>query len=209
MTAGRSGRGAGVGLGEDGAELIDLRERRPAEVVTTEAAPHPGDHAGFAALVAAHDDGLRALTYHLLGSSQAMDDVLQEVYVKAYRGLAAFRGEASVGTWLHRIAYTTCIDHLRRAREADPITAETLERVAAADAPQDELALREQLRAALAALPPEQRVAVLLVLREGFSYTDAAQIMGVPRGTVASRVAAARSTLMASLAPASHGGDRR
>lgn len=197
-----------MGLGGDGAEFIDLRERRPATVVATEAAPRPGDHAGFAALVAAHDDGLRALTYHLLGSSQAMDDVLQEVYVKAYRGLATFRGEASIGTWLHRIAYTTCIDHLRRAREAAPLTAE-LEQVAAADVPQHDPALREQLRAALAALPPEQRVAVLLVLREGYSYTDVAQIMDVPRGTVASRVAAARTTLMEALAPASHGGDRR
>ena len=177
--------------------------------MTTEAAPHPGDHAGFAALVAAHDDGLRALAYHLLGSTQGMDDVLQEVYVKAYRGLAAFRGDASVGTWLHRIAYTTCIDHLRRKREADPITAETLEQVAVADAPHDDLAQRQQLHAALAALPPEQRVAVLLVLREGYSYTDASQIMDVPRGTVASRVAAARTTLMAVLAPASDGGDRR
>jgi RNA polymerase sigma-70 factor (ECF subfamily) len=174
-----------------------------------EAAPRPGDHAGFAAMVAAHDDGLRALTYHLLGSSQAMDDVLQEVYVKAYRGLSAFRGEASVGTWLHRIAYTTCIDHLRRARQADPMTAETLDRVAVADAPQDDLAQRQQLRAALAALPPEQRVCVLLVLREGYSYTDVAQIMDVPRGTVASRVAAARTTLMEALAPVSHGGDLR
>jgi len=198
-----------VGLGEDGAELIELRDPRPPSGVTAESAPLPGDHAGFAALVAAHDDGLRALAYHLLGSTEAMDDVLQEVYVKAYRGLAAFRGEASVGTWLHRIAYTTCVDHLRHSREADPVTAEALERVAVADAPQDDLAQRQQLRAALAALPPEQRVAVLLVLREGYSYTDAAQIMDVARGTVASRVAAARTTLIKALAPASHGGDRR
>lgn len=198
-----------MGQGEDGAELIDLRERRPATVVTTEAAPLPGDHTGFAALVAAHDDSLRALAYHLLGSAQAMDDVLQEVYVKAYRGLSAFRGEAAVGTWLHRIAYTTCIDHLRRSNDADPLAAETLERVAAPDMPQEDLALREQLHGALAELPPEQRVAVLLVLREGYSYSDAAQIMDVPRGTVASRVAAARTTLMGALAAASQGGDRR
>jgi RNA polymerase sigma-70 factor (ECF subfamily) len=198
-----------VGQGEDGAELIDLRQRRPATVVTTEAAPRPGDHTGFAALVAAHDDSLRALAYHLLGSTQAMDDVMQEVYVKAYRGLSAFRGEAALGTWLHRIAYTTCIDHLRRSNDADPLPAETIERVAAPDTPQEDLALREQLRAALAGLPPEQRVAVLLVLREGYSYTDAAQIMDVPRGTVASRVAAGRTTLMEAFAPEDHGGDRR
>jgi RNA polymerase sigma-70 factor (ECF subfamily) len=134
-------------------------------------------------LVAAHDDGLRALAYHLLGSTQAMDDVLQEVYVKAYRGLSAFHGDASVGTWLHRIAYTTCIDHLRRSSDADPLPAEAIERVAAPDTPQDDLALREQLHPALAGLPPEQRVAVLLVLREGYSYNDAAQIMDVLRGT--------------------------
>lgn len=198
-----------MGLGEDSAEVIDLRERRPAAVVTAERAPRPGDHAGFAAMVAAHDDTLRALTYHLLGSTQAMDDVLQEVYVKAYRGLRGFRSEAAVGTWLHRIAYTTCMDHLRRSDRAEPLPAETVERVAPQDTPQEDVALRDQLHAALAQLPPEQRVAVLLVLRDGYSYTDVAQIMDVPRGTIASRVAAARSTLMEALAPVGDGGDRR
>jgi len=189
----------------DGAEVVDLRER----CAETLAAPRRSGHAALAAAMVDSDDRLRALAYHLLDSRDSMDDVLQEVYVKAYRGLSAFRGEAAVGTWLHRIAYTTCIDHLRRSNDADPLAAETLERVAAPDMPQEDLALREQLHGALAELPPEQRVAVLLVLREGYSYSDAAQIMDVPRGTVASRVAAARTTLMGALAAASQGGDRR
>ena len=134
---------------------------------------------------------------------------MQETFLRAWKAYDRFEGKSSVRTWLHRIAYTTCIDHLRRSNDADLLPAETIERVAAPDTSQEDLALREQLSAALAGLPPEQRVAVLLVLREGFSYTDAAQIMDVPRGTVASRVAAARMTLIEALAPAGHGGDRR
>ena len=194
---------------QDGAELIDLGERRSAAAAPAPPAPDPGDHAGFAALVATHDDSLRALAFHLLGSAQAMDDVLQEVYVKAYRGLSTFRGEAAVGTWRHRIAYTTCIDHLRRAPGTELLPESALDRVKAPATSEDDVALREQLRAALAQLPTEQRVATLLVLREGYSYTDAAAIMGIPRGTAASRVAAARSTLMEALAPIGPGGDRR
>jgi RNA polymerase sigma-70 factor (ECF subfamily) len=197
-----------VGQGHDGARLIDERGPRASSIAGARDAPSPGDHDGFAALVAAHDDSLRAIAYHLLGSTQAMDDVLQEVYLRAYRGLDAFRGEAAVSTWLHRIAYTTCIDHLRRERDSASLPPETIERLAVTDEPQEHLATREQLRAALAVLPAEQRAAVLLVLREGYSYTDAAQIMGIPRGTVASRVAAARTTLMEALASVGQGGDR-
>ncbi len=72
-----------------------------------------GDHGAFTALVAHYDDRLRALAFHVLGDPDATRDALQDAYVKAYVGLPGFRGESEIGTWLHRIVYTTCLNHLR------------------------------------------------------------------------------------------------
>src|SRR5262245_6653697 len=67
-----------------------------------------GDERAFAAFVRHYDAGLRALAWRLLGDRALMDDALQETYVKAYRALPRFLGEAGPGTWLYRIAYRAC-----------------------------------------------------------------------------------------------------
>jgi RNA polymerase sigma-70 factor (ECF subfamily) len=134
--------------------------------------------------------------------------VLQDVYVKAYRGMASFRGDAALSTWLYRITYTTCMDRLRRGARAEAMRRDLAESGGAEEtAPDDNLALGEELRRALSSLDAEHRAAVLLVLRDGHSYDGAAAILGVPRGTVASRVARARRQLARSLS-ASMEGDR-
>ena len=181
------------------ATVIELAGRRgpgdhpPSAIVR---AARRGDHRAFTRLVDRYDDGLRALAFHLLGSREAMDDALQETYLNAYRGLPQFRGEAGVGTWLYRIAYTTCLQRLRRPERLEPTDEERLEALAPASPDlADDVALRDEVRRALGALPPAQRVAVLLIHHDGFSYADAAEILDVPVGTVASRVAAARMAL--------------
>lgn len=159
-----------------------------------------GDHRAFRRLVDRYDDGLRRLAFHLLGSREAMDDVLQEAYLSAYRGLPQFRGESEVGTWLYRIAYTSCLQRLRRKERLEPTEDRELEALAAPEPdPADEVEQRDEVHRALAALSPEQCAAVLLVHRDGFSYADTAEILGVPVGTVASRVAGARRILEKSL----------
>ena len=155
-----------------------------------------GDHGAFARLVDLYDDRLRALAFHLLGSREAMDEALQETYLNAYRGLPQFRGEAGVGTWLYRIAYTTCLQRLRRGERFEPVDDDRLDTLAPPSADlADEVALRDELHGALRALSSEQCAAILLIHRDGFSYADAADILGVPVGTVASRVATARAIL--------------
>jgi len=181
------------------ATVIDLAGRRgPANdpPLTVVRAARRGDHRAFTKLVGLYDDGLRALAFHLLGSREAMDEALQETYLNAYRGLPQFRGEAGVGTWLYRIAYTTCVQRLRRPERLEPTDEERLEALAPPSSDlADDVALRDEVRGALGALTPAQRVAVLLIHRDGFSYANAAEILDVPVGTVASRVAAARTTL--------------
>jgi RNA polymerase sigma-70 factor (ECF subfamily) len=181
------------------AEVIDLSAGRgmagdaPVGVVR---AAQRGDHRAFGDLVELFDDRLRALTYHLLGSREAMDDVLQETYLSAYRGLPQIRDEADVGGWLYRIAYNACLQRLRRRQLSEPTDTALLDTLAAPgpDLAEDIIA-RDELHRALRGLPAEQCAALLIIHRDGFSYAQAAKILDVPVGTVASRVAAARVAL--------------
>lgn len=162
-----------------------------------------------------HDRELRALAYRLLRDRTAMDDVMQEAYLKAYHGLAGFRGEAQAKTWLYRIVYNACLDRLRsdgRRREmsleggedsqgADGVSgaAATAGVAATAADPADVAAHRGDLASALATLSPDQRAAVLLVDAMGFSYGEAAEVVGVRPGTIGSRLNHAHALLRATL----------
>ncbi len=164
------------------------------------AAARRGDAHAFEAILRHYDRRLRVVADRILDDRQAMDDALQEVAIRALRGLTSFRGEAPLGAWLCRIATTTCLDHLRRLRPEDPTSPDDLpEPPSDPSDPSDALDWRERLSAALRALPADQRVAVLLIDQFGYDYRAAAEALGVPVGTVASRVAAARVRLRAAL----------
>jgi RNA polymerase sigma-70 factor (ECF subfamily) len=152
--------------------------------------------AEFTELLRRHDDGLRALAFRLLGDRDRMDDVLQEAYLKAYRGLGAFEGRSAPGTWLYRIVYNACLDALRATARPPLVTLDALEQRADPGADADARSnARDLIARGLAALPPAQRAAVLLVDAQGFDYAAAAEILGVPAGTVASRLHGARREL--------------
>lgn len=196
------------GTSDSGANVVDLPRRTGALAADdgTEPSGRRARHVVFAALVADHDERLRTLAYQLLGSRDSMDDVLQDVYVKAYRALPSFRGDAALSTWLYRITYTTCMDRLRRIRGLEQLPMEVAERPDEESALEDAVVRGDELRRALALLDADHRAAVLLVLRDGHSYEAAATILDVPRGTVASRVARARRLLARSLSPSGEGG---
>ena len=171
-------------------------------------AAREGDHRAFAAIVEHYDEGLRALAFHLLRDPEATRDALQDAYLKAYLGLPAFRGEAGLATWLYRIVYTTCLNHLRsHARGAlhevqSSVAADRALRSRAetgAD-PAEEVPAAVDLAAVMRTLAPEQRAAVVLVDAQGLGYARTAEVLGIPQGTVASRVASARAKLRRALA---------
>jgi RNA polymerase sigma-70 factor (ECF subfamily) len=164
-----------------------------------------GDQQAFAALVRHYDRGLRALAFRLLGDRDRMDDALQEAYVKAFRALPQFRGDAGLGTWLYRITYNVCIDELRRPHAAGAVPLDVAGSRSHGPDPADFVGERTALASALAALSPEDRAAVLLVDAEGFDYASASRALGVPAGTVASRLNRARATLRRALAGGSEG----
>ena len=159
-----------------------------------------GDPRAFAELVRVHDDRMRVVASRMLGSQAAMDDALQDAYLKAYRSLAGFRGEAPFEAWLQRVVTHTCIDHLRRQDRRAEVGLE-----AAAWSPQsgrafdDRYADRSALGTALASLPAHHRAVVLLVDGEGYDYDEAAELLHTSRGTVASRLSRARAALRSAL----------
>ena len=163
-----------------------------------------GERRAFEAVVREHDSRLRALAYKLLaGDRDRMDDALQEAYVKAYRSYDRFRGDADVGTWLHRIVYNACIDELRRGRRRpEPVELGDAPRQVASTAPGPErtATTADAVLRGLAMLPDDQRIAVVLVDGEGVDNLTASRLLGVPPGTVASRLSRARATLRTILA---------
>jgi RNA polymerase sigma-70 factor (ECF subfamily) len=164
------------------------------------AAARAGDPQAFTALVEHYDPRLRTLAFHLLGDPHQTDDALQDVYMKAFRALPDFAGRSALSTWLTRITYTTCIDHLRRrARLVLVPDLESEQALPDGPDPTDDYSDRRSVRDVLRRLPPEQRAVVVLVGVQGLDYERAAEILGVPSGTVASRLSTARTILRSAL----------
>lgn len=159
-----------------------------------------GDRDAFVQLMDHYDRRLRSLAYRLLDDRDAAVDAMQDVYVKAFGALPGFRERSSVGTWLYRITYTTCCEQLRRRKR---ISAEYVDEeppsLRLVRDPADEATLHADLAAALRSLSPEARAAVLLVDRDGYDYRTAAGVLGIPQGTLASRLSAAHAVLRRAL----------
>lgn len=165
-----------------------------------------GDQEAFATVIRHYDPGLRALAYRLLGDRDRMDDALQEAYVNAYRALPRFRGSSKLGTWLYRIAYNACLDELARSRRVAQLPlSEVAEPPDLRSGVEEMVASRRDLAQALSTLAPEDRATILMVDAQGFGYRDAGEVLGVPEGTIASRLNRARATLRAALGTQAEG----
>ena len=166
-----------------------------------------GDHDAFGVLVHRHRDRLWAVALRTLGDREEAADALQDALVSAFRGAHTFQGRSAVTTWLHRIVVNACLDRARRAasRRTRPLDEQPLLDAVvgadeAADAPVERGELRRELATALASLPQEQRAALVLVDMHGYPVAEAAEILGVPTGTVKSRCARGRARLLPQIA---------
>ncbi len=160
------------------------------------AAHRAGDRTAFAELAGRHTDRMWGTAVQTLRDPHEAADAVQDALLAAHRGAHRFRGDASVRTWLHRILVNQCVDRIRRAA-ARPVTTPWPEHDLPARGPDPaaELATRLAVSDALAALPVEQRVAVVLVDVQGWSVAEAADILEIPPGTVKSRCARGRARL--------------
>ena len=159
-----------------------------------------GDVDAFYSLISRHDRALRRLAYRLLGNQDAMDDALQESYLKAFQALPKFSGDSAFKSWLYRIVYNTSLDELRRNRKMGivPIESASKRPDGRAD-PADTATENIDLAAALASLTPQTRAAVLLVFVDGMDYHSATKVPGISRGTLASRLHRGRAQLRRAL----------
>jgi RNA polymerase sigma-70 factor, ECF subfamily len=165
------------------------------DAILVEAA-RDGDLEAFEAIVRRHQATIYQVAQRLLDSPADAQDVTQDTFVRAWRGLAGFRGDSAVSTWLYRIVTRRCLDVLATRRPTQEL-AEDVETIA--DEPPDRVELRERLRAvtrAIATLPAEQRVALTLREFEGLSYQEVADILGVGVPAVKGRIHRARLAVM-------------
>lgn len=159
-----------------------------------------GDAAAFGALIRLHDDRLRAVVWAVVRSPEALDDVMQASYEKAFRSIGTFDGRSAFTTWLHSICYRTAIDHIRYEgrRTHEDVDSPVLESsvVSIRPEPTAEVAVdRAELGDVLDQLDPDARGLLMLVSGHGYSFDDVAAMTGLRRGTVASKVSRARKKL--------------
>ena len=166
-----------------------------------------GDVDAFEALVRAHTREVYVHAVRFFGDEQTAEDVVQEVFIKVYRSLRSFDGTAAFSTWLYRVTRNTCLDAVRSGKRRpvpiDPVDA-ALE--AGPDDLADTVAVSAAIESGMRALPPEDRDALQAVTLFGLSYAEASKALGVPAGTVKSRVFRARRALIASLGMDAGGG---
>ncbi len=169
------------------------------------AAAQQGDIEAFEALVRRHTPAVFAHALRFFGETGAAEDTVQEVFLKVYRSLGDFDGHARFSTWLYRVTRNTCLDEVRAGRRR-PVPVDPLQAQAIAPGNlEDQVALAASVELAIRALAPEDRDAFSAVALFGLGYAEAASVLGVPAGTVKSRVFRARRSIAASLRPSTGG----
>jgi RNA polymerase sigma-70 factor (ECF subfamily) len=169
-------------------------------------AAQAGDRAAMDALLRRHYDRIFALCRRVTGSDADGADAAQEALIAIVRGLPRFDGRARFSTWVYRVATNVCLDELRRQRRRPVPGLGEADEAAAAD-PMDDVPLLEDrvgdridIDAALATLPPDFRAAVVLRDVCQLDYAEISQVLGIPPGTVRSRIARGRAAAAAALA---------
>lgn len=152
-----------------------------------------GDLAAFEELVRRYQQMIHALTYRMSGSFTDSEDLAQETFIRAYRQLAGFRGDAKFSSWLYRIGINTCLNWQKRQHRREKLHQDWAGSDRTTSSGTDELAARVQ--EALMQLPAKQRAAVVLTVYEGLNHAEAAHMLGCSETTISWRVFAARKQL--------------
>jgi RNA polymerase sigma-70 factor, ECF subfamily len=176
-----------------------------------------GDQKAYELLVLKYQRRIERLIGRMVRDTDLVEDIAQETFIRAYRALSQFRGEAQFYTWLYRIAVNTAKKALVDLKR-DPLVSESALRggdeedetssveneLTTAETPETVLAAKEiaaAVNSAMEALPDELRQAVTLREIEGLSYEDIAEAMNCPIGTVRSRIFRAREAISARIKP--------
>jgi RNA polymerase sigma-70 factor (ECF subfamily) len=162
------------------------------------------DATRFEALYREHASRLFNVAWRMCGCRTEAEDLLQDIFLLAYRKLAEFRGESAIGTWLYRVAMNRCLDHLKsaetRARRATASLDDELPAIACKGrTSRDDEITKMDLERAIGQLPDGARAVFLLHDVEGFQHQEIAAILGISEGTSKSQVHKARLRVRAAL----------
>lgn len=177
------------------------RERARAEEAQVIARAQKGDEAALALIYRRYRPRVFSVVARLLGAAEA-EEVTQEVFLRAFRGLDRFRAESQLSTWLYRIAVNAALSErtrrgVERARTAPAVLADAL---AAPEEAAGDPALRSRLERALAVLPPGYRAVLVLHDVEGLEHEEIGRVLGCRVGTSKSQLHKARAKMREILA---------
>ena len=186
-------------------------QREAATAALLVARAKAGEPQAFDALVRRYRRRIFALALHLSGTESDADDIVQDVFIRAFRALDQFEGRSEFFTWVYRLTVNRALDARRtRSRRSESSIEEEdprIERALQVDAggdPRRAAELRQtyaRVLRALDGLPPEMRTTVVLVTLQGLSNAEAAVVQGCPRGTIAWRLHEGRRRLQEAMAP--------
>ena len=161
----------------------------------------------FSGLVAEYQDRVYNQAYRMLGNQEDSEEAVQDVFLKIHRSLEDFRGESKMSTWIYSITSNTCINRLRKKQRTmvsidEPMDEEgkTFADIIADEGPNPEQSfeskqLADIVRSNVRSLPPNQAMALSLNHFEGLSYEEIAEIMEIPKATVATYIFRGRKEL--------------
>jgi RNA polymerase sigma-70 factor (ECF subfamily) len=202
---GRAGGGSALMLtvgGQSATETPSVADEKPTEATDVDLLRRAGDGDGraFHTLVDRHAQRLYRLSASLVGNATDAEDVVQETFAGAFKGIRQFEGRASVKTWLTRILFTQAAKWRRDKKRRDFRPLEAAEgsgstAAAVGDQAVQGVGAKMDLHAALKRLSEEHRQVLLLREFEGMAYEEMAEVLGVPRGTIESRLHRARNEL--------------
>jgi RNA polymerase sigma-70 factor, ECF subfamily len=158
-----------------------------------------GDLSGFEELVRKYQDRVYNLCRYMIQDTHDAQDAAQDTFLKAYQNLKAFKPDASLYTWLYRIAVNTSLDYKKKSRPEQAEDESVIDGLASTDAsPEQRYQSKEigqSIQLALQKLPEQLRAAIVLKEIEGLSYEEIADVLHKSIGTVKSRISRAREEL--------------
>ncbi len=160
------------------------------------AAARAGDTAAFGELVRRYEAPVYRVAARMLDADADAQDATQETFVRAWRGLGRFRADSAVGTWLYRIVTNRCLTVLASQPATVALDDELSGRSEDPARVAEQRARLDAISAAVAALPADQRAALVLRDYEGLSYAEVAEVLQIGVGAVKSRIHRARTTVL-------------
>lgn len=156
-----------------------------------------GDREAFDEIMRHHEDRVFSVCLRIMANREMALDATQDTFLMVFRKADQFQGKSALGTWIYRIAVNTCYDHLRKAkrRRAETIPENFDPQDPSAEEALNSAGMRPEIQDALDQLPPDFRTAIVLSDIEGMGLPEVSAVLGVPIGTVKSRLFRGRRLL--------------